>query len=115
VIATAQVWLFLLFYVAIFAVAAWALVDCLRRPARAFPAAGKRTKNLWTLILAVATVVAFIALPIPGGYGLGSSVFGFLSLIAAVAALVYLVDVRPAVAPYSRRRGPRGPSSRGGW
>lgn len=114
-IATAQVWLFLIFYLAIFVTAVWALVDCLRRPASAFPAAGKRTKNLWAIILVVAVVVAFIAVPFPGGYGLGGGIFGFLSLAAAVAAVVYLVDVRPALAPYSRRRGPRGPRSPGGW
>ena len=38
-----------------------------------------------------------------------------LGLLSAVAAIVYLVDVKPAVAPYSRRR-PGGPTgSTGGW
>ncbi|MBU4214989.1 MAG: DUF2516 family protein [Actinobacteria bacterium] len=112
-IAILQVWLFLAFYAAIFALCVWALVDCLRRPTAAFVSAGKRTKGLWTAVLAVAAVVSFIAVPIPGGYSLGGGTFGFLSLLAAVAAVVYLVDVRPAVQPYSRRKGPRGPSS--GW
>ena len=107
-----QTLLFLLFYLAIFALAAWALVDALRRPASAFTAAGKQTKQRWTLILGVAAVVAFIAIPYPIGIGQ----LGFLALLSAVAAVVYLVDVKPAVAPYSRRpRGGRGPSAPGGW
>ncbi|AEE47488.1 DUF2516 family protein [Cellulomonas fimi] len=110
-VATLQVYLFLAFYLAIFALSVWALVDLLRRPAAAFPSAGKRTKNFWGAILGVGTAVAFMAIPPPLGLGFLS----FLGLLAAVGAIVYLVDVRPAVAPYSRRRGPRGPSSPGGW
>ncbi len=109
IIGAAQVWLFLLFYLVIFALSAWALIDCLRRPAQAFAAAGKRTRQFWTWVLVAATVVAFLSLP------LGIVPFPqFLALAAAAAAIVYLVDVRPAVAPYTRRRGPGGPS-RGGW
>ncbi|WP_159810830.1 DUF2516 family protein [Cellulomonas citrea] len=112
-IVTLQVLLFLLFYAAIVALCVWALVDCLRRPTGAFVSAGKRTKGLWTGVLAASAVVSFIAVPIPGGYSLGGGTFQFLALLAAVAAVVYLVDVRPAVQPYSRRKGPRGPRS--GW
>ncbi|WP_136517979.1 MULTISPECIES: DUF2516 family protein [Cellulomonas] len=109
VIGTAQVWLFLLFYLVILGLSAWALLDCLRRPPGAFTAAGKRTRQFWTWVLVAATVVAFLSLP------LGIVPFPrFLALAAAAAAIVYLVDVRPAVAPYSRRRGPGG-SPRGGW
>ena len=56
-------------------------------------------------------VSVFLAVPL--GFA-PSSFFQFLALLAAVAAVVYLVDVRPAVRPYSGR-GPRGGSSRGGW
>jgi hypothetical protein len=93
VIAAAQSLIYLAFYVAIFALSVWALVDMLRRPAQAFLSAGKQTKQRWTIIL------------------------GFLALLAAVAAVVYLVDVRPAVGPYSGRRGGGSGSgpSRGGW
>ncbi|CAM5784877.1 DUF2516 family protein [Cellulomonas persica] len=103
--------LYLLFLLVIFALCVWALVDLLLRPASAFPSAGKRTKNFWLLILAVATFLAFLALP-------PLQLLPFLGLLSAVAAIVYLVDVKPAVAPYSRkRRGPgRGPGgSTGGW
>jgi Protein of unknown function (DUF2516) len=68
------------------ALAAWALIDCVMRPTRAFPAASKLTKPAWLAITAVATAVLFFF-----------DVLGFLGIIAIVAAIVYLVDVRPAV------------------
>lgn len=110
-IASLQVLMFLAFYLVIFGLAVWALVDLALRPARAFVDGGKRTKQFWGLILGPAAAIAFMAIPAPLGLGFLS----FLALASAVAAIVYLVDVRPAIAPYSRRRGPRGPSSRGGW
>ena len=112
-IGTVQTLLYLAFYVAIFGLAVWALVDLVRRPPAAFTYAGKRTKSWWAAVLGVSVAVAFMALPYPIGFGYLS----FLALVSAVAAIVYLVDVRPAITPYSGRRGPRGPggSSRGGW
>ncbi|WP_249667354.1 DUF2516 family protein [Cellulomonas fengjieae] len=112
-IASAQVVVFVAFYLVIFGLSAWALIDLLRRPAAAFSQAGKRTKRFWGTILAVATVVSFSVIPVPGVPHLPS----FLALLAAVGAIVYLVDVKPAVTPYSRRRGPRGPrgGGSGGW
>jgi hypothetical protein len=68
------------------ALAAWAVVDALVRPAPAFVAAGKLTKPAWLGITGVAAVVVYF-------FGLLS----FLGLPAVVAAVVYLVDVRPAV------------------
>ncbi|MDR3068738.1 MAG: DUF2516 family protein [Cellulomonas sp.] len=105
--------LILAFYLAILVASGWALIDALLRPARAFVAEGKRTKAFWGTILGVAVVVAFIATPFSGGAFPGGP-FGLLALAAAVAALVYLFDVRPAVAPHSRRRkkGGGGGSSR---
>ncbi|BDZ42569.1 hypothetical protein GCM10025865_18680 [Paraoerskovia sediminicola] len=88
--------------VLVFAVQAYALIDCIRRPAHAFQAEGKLSKNIWLLILGVATALGFVGI----GGGLG-----FFGLIAVVAAIVYLVDVRPKVSRYSPRRGPgSGPS-----
>ncbi|WP_448058792.1 DUF2516 family protein [Cellulomonas hominis] len=111
-IALLQTLVYVLFYVAIFALCIWALIDLARRTAGAFAAAGKLTKGRWAAILAVATAVAFVALPYPIGIGQ----LTFLALGSAVAAAVYLVDVRPALGPHGGRRRPgRGPSSRGGW
>jgi len=84
---------FLIIHLAVLAVVAWAFVDALIRPQRAFPAAGKQTKQMWLWITGGAFVVAFIGI-------------GFLGLVALVAAIVYLVDVRPRV-----REIPRGGSS----
>jgi hypothetical protein len=67
---------------------AWALVDAATRPAAAFVAAGKQTKQIWLAILGVSLVLCLIGL---GGF------LGILGAIIAVAAIVYLVDVRPAV------------------
>jgi hypothetical protein len=113
VVATLQLLIYLVFMFAIFGLAAWALIDLLRRPAAAFVSAGKRTKPLWGAILGVATAVSFAAVPFPKGIPTFPL---FLALLCAVAAIVYLVDVRPAIAPYSRRRPPSsGPSRGGGW
>lgn len=110
VIDLVQSWLTLVFFGAILVAAVFALVDVLRRPAAAYLAAGKRTKNFWLIGLIVAVVVAFIALPV--GSGGGGGLFSMLAMGSAVMALVYLVDVRPAVMRH-RRKGPG--SSRGGW
>jgi hypothetical protein len=77
---------------AVVALAAWALVDALIRPASGFVAAGKLTKPAWTAITALALVLAYF---VPN--------FSFLWLPAVIAAIVYLVDVRPAVR--GQRRG----------
>lgn len=115
-LASVQLWVLLVLHVIIFAMCLVALVDAARRPPAAFPAAGKRTKTFWLVLLGVALAIAFIALPYP--LGIGGLGF-FIAAMAAGAAGVYLVDVRPAVDPYSGGRGrgpgPRSPGGRGGW
>jgi hypothetical protein len=84
----------------------FALVDCIRHKAGAFTSAGKLTKQLWVIILSVATALGFLALPAPLGAGFGViSALGMLSIAAVVAAAVYLTDVRPAVRRYTGRGG----------
>lgn len=83
-----------------FGLAAFAFVDALRQSAAAFPAAGKRTKQLWLIILGVALALSFVSIFSP---------LNFFNLLAVVAAGVYLADVRPAVRPYRGR--PKGSSS----
>lgn len=63
-----------------------ALIDASLRPAAAYVAASKQTKLLWVLVLAVASAASFV-----GGV---TSLFGVAGLIAAI---VYFVDVRPAL------------------
>jgi uncharacterized membrane protein YfcA len=71
---------------AIVAMQAFALIDCITRPAKAFEAAGKLTKPAWLAITAIALVVGLLFGPL-----------GILGLAGIVASIVYLVDVRPAV------------------
>jgi hypothetical protein len=68
------------------ALCAWAFIDALVRPAPGFVATGKLTKPGWLAITGIAIVVVYF-------FGL-MSLFG---LPAIIAAIVYLVDVRPAV------------------
>ena len=73
---------FWVLFLAVLVVKVFALIDCIMVPERAFVAAGKQTKVIWTVILVVAVLVTF-----------GS----FLTILGLIAALVYLLDVRPAV------------------
>jgi hypothetical protein len=82
---------FLVIFFALVATKLFALIDAATRPARAFPATGKQTKPFWLGVLALAVLSTFL---------------GFLSIVGLVAALVYIVDVRPAV-----REVPRGGST----
>lgn len=105
-----QLVVFLALYLVVFLMCLVALIDAARRAPRAFVDAGKRTKNFWVLVLLAALAVAFVAIPWPVGIGQLS----FLAVVSAVAAGVYLADVRPALDRYSGGgRRPSGP--RGGW
>ncbi|TQN41226.1 uncharacterized protein DUF2516 [Blastococcus colisei] len=79
-------WVLLILGWAGLALTAWAFVDALIRPAAGFVAAGKLTKPGWAAITGLSVVAVYF-------FGLLS----FLGLPAIIAAIVYLVDVRPAV------------------
>ena len=106
---------FLALAVAAFAVEAWAFVDAIMRPKAAFAAAAamgdnaaqRLTKRWWLIILGVAFVLGLYS----AAYG-GAT--GFLSVLAFVAAAIYLAGIRPKVREYTRRgnrssSGPYGP------
>ena len=100
-------WFFWVLLLGAFVVEAWAFVDAIIRPKAAFPAAGKQTKPIWLIILGVAFVIGLAAAAYGGGVG-------FLSVLAFVAAAVYLAGVRPKVREYGKRgnrssSGPYGP------
>ncbi len=89
----------------ILAVEAWALIDAVTRPAQTYVAADKQTKNVWLVLLGLSVVMTFLL-----GRG-GLSIFAIIGLIIA---LVYLLDVRPAVREVQRQggsssQGPYGP------
>ena len=65
------------------------------RSSESYAAANKLTKPAWTIILGLGLVVQII---MPGGP------ISLLNLVFTIAALVYLADVRPALASLTRRR-----------
>jgi hypothetical protein len=77
---------YLVVYYGVLALAVWAFVDALVRPAAAYVAAGKLSKPAWMAITALAALVVYFRGPMD-----------FFGLPAVIAAVVYLVDVRPAV------------------
>jgi len=71
----------------LFGVKAFAFIDALGRPEQVFPAADRQTKKFWLLILGLFLLEHIIFW----------QVLGILSLIGTIAALVYVLDVRPTV------------------
>jgi Protein of unknown function (DUF2516) len=70
-------------HIAVLIVTLYALVHAALQRPDAYPAVDKLTKPVWLIILGVALLLAVVMGP------------GFGSAIAACAAGVYLVDVRP--------------------
>jgi hypothetical protein len=89
-------YLFLAVAITAFVVEIWAFADAVRRPAAAYKAAGKLTKQLWLIILGVALLFG-----VAGAVGF-VSIIQLLPIIGFIAAAVYLADVRPAVRQYGR-------------
>ena len=94
---------------AAFVVEVWAFIDAIRRPSRAYLAAGKQSKPIWLVITGVAAVIGL-------GYAYyvrNLSVIQILPVVAFVAAAIYLTDVRPKVKQMgnggSSSSGPYGP------
>lgn len=111
--------LFLLLATAIFGMSVWGFIHAARVPANAFPAAGKLKKNIWLLILGLATLFSaggawsflqyFLLIGDNGFIGLGA--VNMFSIAAVIAATIYIVDVKPAVKGMGRggNNGPYGP------
>lgn len=78
----------------------FALVDAVRHRPDAYVAAGKRTKQFWTIVTGLAALVGFVFLFSP---------LNLLGILAVVAAAVYLADVRPALQQVSGRGSSSGP------
>ncbi|HEV2640850.1 MAG TPA: DUF2516 family protein [Actinocrinis sp.] len=73
----------------------FAFVDALIRPGAAYEAAGKLTKVAWLLFLGLAAVADL----------LWGGVMSILTILGTIAAIVYMVDVRPAVRQFSGKSG----------
>ncbi len=78
---------------ALFALEAWAFIDAVARRPEEFQAADKQNKKFWLIILGIA-LVAHMLIWHP---------INILNMIGAVATIVYLVDVRPALRSLTRR------------
>lgn len=78
---------------ALFAIEAWAFVDAVSHSPEEFQAADKQTKTMWLVILGVA-LAAHMLIWHP---------IHLLNMVGAVASIVYLVDVRPALRSLTRR------------
>ncbi|HUR05148.1 MAG TPA: DUF2516 family protein [Nonomuraea sp.] len=108
--------LFLLLAVGILGMSIYALVHAARVPTNAFVSAGKLQKRLWLVILVLATLFAaagawdyYNAFMFVGGRQFIGIGLGFFSIIAVIAATVYIVDVKPAVKGMGGRGGNNGP------
>ena len=73
-----------------------ALIDATRHRADAYPAADRKTKKFWIVLLG-GGAAAQLLFP-----ALGGGILSILGLAGIVAAIVYLVDVRRRVIGASR-------------
>jgi hypothetical protein len=72
--------------IAFLAMAVFALVDVLRRPAQAFPAVERQSKVAWGLFTGISAAVIIV-------FG----AVNFLGIVGVIVSMFYLVDVRPKV------------------
>lgn len=73
----------------------FAFVNSLLYSPQAYDAAGKLTKATWCIILGASVLLRVVPISIPFG--------GLIGIALLVASIVYLVDVRPALAGLLRR------------
>jgi hypothetical protein len=86
VLATVQSSAFLILGLLALGLSVFSLIDCIRRPAVAFPAIGRQSKVLWLVLTGLAVLVSLI----------GSRLL-LLTVAALVVSLVYIFDVRPKI------------------
>jgi hypothetical protein len=89
---------FAVLLLAAFVVELWAFIDAIGRPTAAYLAAGKQTKQIWLIILGVASAIG-LAFALYGG------ITSILAVAAFAAAAIYHVDVKPKVREHRRGRG----------
>ena len=92
-----QGYFMLVVFIALLAVKVFAFVSSLLFSAESYRAADKLTKPTWCAILGLGMVCHFM----PGGFLFGP--LGLVNLAFTIGALVYLADVRPALASLTRR------------
>lgn len=85
-------WFAFTVFFALLVVKIFALVSALLYSSESYVAAGKLTKPAWCAILGVAVVLQLVPISL-----------SIINLAMTIAALVYLADVRPALAGLRRR------------
>lgn len=90
----AQEYIYLALWLGLAIVKVFAAIDCLRRPADAFPAIGRRSKVLWVILTVVAALTGLLP----------SLTLNIVGIAAIVIALVYLFDVRPKIIEITTRK-----------
>jgi len=99
-IGSAQNLVSLLLGLAALALEVFAFVDAIRHRPDAYVAAGKRTKQFWTIVTGISALVGFVFMFSP---------LNLLGILAVVGAGIYLADVRPALRQVSGRGSAQGP------
>ena len=92
--ATATGLVMLVLWVLTLGLKVFAVVDCVRRPAAAFPAVGRQTKPLWLILTALAALSGLLP----------SLTLNIIGMAATVVALVYLFGVLPPIFAITGRR-----------
>ena len=91
---TVQGLVLLAVWVVTFAVKAFAFVDCIRRPAEAFPAVGRQSKPLWLILTGLAAATGVFP-------SLTVTIFGLAGIIIG---LIYVFDIRVRIIDITSRR-----------
>ncbi|HVK27088.1 MAG TPA: DUF2516 family protein [Nocardioides sp.] len=87
-----EAWIFVIVGFVLLVVKVFALVSALLYSNESYNAADKLNKVTWCAILGVGLLLHLVPVPLP-----------FVNLAMLIAALVYLADVRPALAGLRRR------------
>jgi len=95
---TLGAWLLIAISIATLIMSAFAFVDCARRRPDAFPAVGRRSKQLWMALTGGAALIGLV------NVSLWRNPIGFLGIAAIVIAGVYLLDIRPRIQEITGQR-----------
>ena len=89
---------YLVLDLALLVFAAWAFASCVRTRPDAFPAIGRSSKGLWTVLTGLSAVYAL------GGFLTLAAPIGLLAIAATVVTGVYMLDIRPKVIEITQGR-----------
>ena len=91
---TIVIWVNLVILLATLVLEVWAFIHCATRRSDAFHVVGKLTKGTWMLMTGGGVVLTLLS---GATYASGNLLTTILAFIAIGIALVYLLDIRPAL------------------